>query len=192
MISIPYDKSKYMLYFHGSPDNFNIADILHSKSYKDFGDGFYLGPNYGPARDWALGYGSRAVGYVHYYLLPKDIFTKFESHRFQKGSEKWLDFVIANRTGKKFVGFEEYLKYDIISGDTADARAKLLIDKYIDDTELIDDPEVLDLMKRKLLKKLRIDELPHQVCIKTNKCLNSIKKLAVVEVRINGVEIRRV
>ena len=77
------------------------------------------------------------------------------------------------------------------TGDTADARAKLLIDKYINDTELIDDPEILDLMKKKLLKKLRIDELPHQVCIKTNKCLNSIQKLAVVEVRANGIEIRR-
>lgn len=185
MLKIPFDNKIYKLFYHGSPDNFDIADTTHSKKYKDFGSGFYLGPHYGPAKDWALNYGARSVGYVHYYIVPIDIYNKFNSYRFQKASENWLDFVIANRNGKIIKGFQDY---DFISGDTADAHAQALIDDYTNNIKIFGENHIL---KKQLLYRLHTENLPYQVCIKTESCLKYFQKLAVVEVRNSGQEIRR-
>lgn len=185
MIKVDYDKSKYYLFYHGSPCNFDVADVYHSKEYKDFGSGFYLGPQYGSAKDWALKYGLCDLGFVHYYIVPIETYNKFNSHRFQKSSEKWLDFVIANRTGKVL---KEYSGYDLISGDTADAHAQVLVDSYIEQVKVFGENP---LLKKQLLHNLRVDILPYQICVKAEDCLSCFKKLAVVEVRKNGQEIRR-
>ena len=186
MIELDYNKAENTLFFHGSDCKFNKADVNHTVGYKDFGKGFYLGPHYGPARDWAIKYGRREKGYIYYYLISREKYNSFNVHRFKNASDKWLDFVIANRDGKTL---EEYKDFDIISGDTADDHAQVEIEDYL---RTISSPllttQAIEELRKALLHKLKIDRLPFQVCVKNNRCLNHFKLVMVVEVDKYGNE----
>lgn len=64
----------------------------------------------------------------------------------------------------------------------------MLVDSYIEQEKVFGENV---LIKKQLLDKLHIDSLPYQICVKTNDCLKCFKKVAVVEVRRTGQEIRR-
>ena len=198
MVKYNYDKSKYTLLFHGSDSKFNIADVNHTIGYKDFGSGFYLSPNYGPAKYWALN--GNEVGYVYYYLMPIDIKNRYNVYRFIGESINWFDFVVANRMNRHNI-YANYLskfeKYDIITGALADSNTRYILDAYIHAVENERDPNKILELKKNTIKSLHPGRtnkdgyMNYQLCVKNNRCLSEFIRVLVVEVHIDGREIVR-
>ena len=85
-----------MILFHGTTEIVEKPDISFSKSYLDFGKGFYLTTYQKQAEKWALRKGLRKQkpAIVNVYDLSDDL-EKYDVLRFNQENEKWLDFVCA-------------------------------------------------------------------------------------------------
>ena len=65
--------------------------------------------------------------------------SNLKTKRFETYSDEWLDFIIANREGKKVE------KYDFVYGPIADDKVGFQLRRYKD--ELIDRNELLEKLK---------------------------------------------
>ena len=132
-----------MKLYHGSNIRIKVIDLEKSKPFKDFGKGFYLSDTETQAMEMAK-FKSSILGNA-------PIVTEFEfdadglnssnlkTKRFETYSDEWLDFIIANREGKKVE------KYDFVYGPIADDKVGFQLRRYKD--ELIDRNELLEKLK---------------------------------------------
>lgn len=132
-----------MKLYHGSNLRIDEIDLAKSKPYKDFGKGFYLSADRNQAMEMA-GFKSLISG-------GDPIVTRFEFDesglyssdlkikRFISYSDEWLDFIIANREGRKVE------KFDFVYGPIADDKVGFQLRRYKE--EVIDKAELLERLK---------------------------------------------
>lgn len=135
-------------------------DVLHSKKYLDFGQGFYITTFENQAKKWAVRKGMRQekTAIVNIYELSED-WKAFKVLSFENENAEWLDFVCACRKGRPL-----NKEYDIIVGNVADDDVFKTVDMYF--RGLWD--------KEKVLGELRHYKMNNQICIVNQETLNQL------------------
>ena len=109
-----------MTVYHGGYQPVKEPEIRIGRNTKDFGNGFYCTIIKEQAQRWAKRYGTKIVSTYDVCLNPKLNFLEFKEM-----SEKWLDFIVACRSGKMH-------DYDIVIGAMADDQIYNFISDYMD------------------------------------------------------------
>ncbi len=149
-----------MIAYHGSIEIIKNPDVMHSKKYLDFGQGFYLATFENQAKKQAARKGMRQkkTPIVNVYEMSEE-WQDFKVLSFEKKNEEWLDFVCACRKGELI-----NTKYDIIIGNLADDDVFKTVDMYF--RGLWD--------KKKVLSELRYYKMNNQICIVNQETLNRL------------------
>lgn len=162
-----------MIVYHGSTEVIERPDVVHSKKYLDFGQGFYLTTYEKQARKWAVRKGMRKekTAIVNVYELSEE-WDRFRVLSFEQENEKWIDFVCACRKGNPL-----NKDYDIIIGNVADDDVFKTVDMYF--------RGIWD--KKKVLEELRYCKMNDQICIVTQNTLDQVLNFQkAYEVRTDG------
>ena len=149
-----------MIVYHGSIEILKNPDVMHSKKYLDFGQGFYLTTFENQAKKWAARKGMRQkkTPIVNVYEMSEE-WQNLKVLSFEKENEEWLDFVCACRKGEPL-----NKEYDIIIGNVADDDVFKTVDMYF--RGLWD--------KKKVLSELRYYKMNNQICIVNQETLNRL------------------
>lgn len=155
---------------HGSNLGIDAIDLSLSKKGKDFGQGFYLNPNYNQALEMAefkvdiLGVGSPLVSsfdfdeeVAHEAGLSIKMFDDY--------SVEWAQFVVDNRNNNSDNPIHDF---DIVIGPIADDKVGFQIRKYIENEISID----------KLIERIKYyGDKSIQYFFGTEKALNYLRKV---------------
>lgn len=109
-----------MKLYHGSIEIVTTPEIRKANRTLDYGSGFYTTTSYEQAEAWVrrrMKENEGDKGYVNEYDFDKNVLRKLRVLVFDKPTEKWVDFVMANRTQKNFTH-----SYDIVYGPVANDR----------------------------------------------------------------------
>lgn len=149
-----------MIVYHGSIEILKNPDVMHSKKYLDFGQGFYLTTFENQAKKWAARKGMRQkkTPIVNIYEMSEE-WQNLKVLSFEKENEEWLDFVCACRKGEPL-----NKEYDIIIVNVADDDVFKTVDMYF--RGLWD--------KKKVLSELRYYKMNNQICIVNQETLNRL------------------
>ena len=109
-----------MTVYHGGYQPVKEPEIRIGRNTKDFGNGFYCTIIKEQAQRWAKRYDTKIVSTYDVCLNPK-----LNILEFKEMSEKWLDFIVACRSGKMH-------DYDIVIGAMADDQIYNFISDYMD------------------------------------------------------------
>ena len=109
-----------MTVYHGGYQPVKEPKIRIGRNTKDFGNGFYCTIIKEQAQRWAKRYDTKIVSTYDVCLNPK-----LNILEFKEMSEKWLDFIVACRSGKMH-------DYDIVIGAMADDQIYNFISDYMD------------------------------------------------------------
>ena len=109
-----------MTVYHGGYTPVKSQEIRVGRNTKDFGNGFYCTIIKEQAQRWAKRYDTKIVSIYDVCLNPK-----LNILEFKEMSEKWLDFIVACRSGKMH-------DYDIVIGAMADDQIYNFISDYMD------------------------------------------------------------
>ena len=125
---------------HGSNVGIDTIDLSLSKKGKDFGQGFYLNPNYNQALEMAefkvdiFGEGSPLVS-SFYFDEEAAREAGLSIKVFDDYSEEWTQFVVDNRNNNTDTPIHDY---DIAIGPIGDDKVGFQIRKYIENEITID------------------------------------------------------
>ena len=166
-----------MTIYHGSDISIMQPEILESDRYLDFGIGFYTTSNREQAERWAQKVCTRnnsnkqIISVYNFDFL--GLKNKLELIEFVNADEAWLDFVIANRCGKKV-----QREYDLVSGPVADDNVYLTIKLF--------ESGVLD--REETIKRLKIEKLFNQILFHTADSLEycSFDHYEMLQEKTNG------
>ena len=150
-----------MIVYHGSICEIQSPDVSFSKSYLDFGKGFYVTSLKSQAEKWALRKVARTEkgeATVNIFELSDDL-ASYKVLDFKTENEEWLDFVCNCRKGS-----EIYKNYDVIIGAVADDDVFKTVNMYF--------RGFWD--KKKTLEEIRFYKTSNQICITNQNVLNSI------------------
>lgn len=114
---------KYKL-FHGSCSIVRIPDLSMSRTDIDFGQGFYLSPDYNTAAKWAC---RKATSYCNEYSLSLENLKVYEFSL----DKNWLDYVVRNRT-EQYDTPDVFDEYDVLIGAIADDKLFHTVEMYED------------------------------------------------------------
>lgn len=152
-----------MKVYHASSMMVSYPDTIHSRSYLDFGSGFYVTT----IERQAVDYGQRFIrrgreAWLNIYEMSED-FSGLKVISFDAYDEEWLDFVSECRSGR-IQG-----DWDIVRGGIADDKVFRTLDLYF----------AGDIGKQDALRRL-VYEIPnYQLCFRSqvaiDKCLTYIK-----------------
>lgn len=109
-----------MTVYHDGYQPVKEPEIRIGRNTKDFGNGFYCTIIKEQAQRWAKRYDTKIVSTYDVCLNPK-----LNILEFKEMSEKWLDFIVACRSGKMH-------DYDIVIGAMADDQIYNFISDYMD------------------------------------------------------------
>ena len=140
-----------MLIYHASDIIVDKPDIMHSRTFLDFGKGFYATV----IREQAERYAQRFILRNRKGILNVYEYTPTEALNikcFDAYDSEWLDFVAACRMGE-----DVYKQYDVICGGIANDRVFNTLDLYFSN----------QMTKEEALKRL-IFEKPNQQLSFTN------------------------
>jgi hypothetical protein len=149
-----------MIVYHGSSIEVKRPEISFSKSFLDFGKGFYMTTFQRQAEQWALRkairQGKEAIVNVYNF---QDNLDEYKVLSFESENEKWLDFVCECRKGKNL-----NQDHDIVIGSVADDDVFKTVDLYFRGL----------WSKEKALEELRYYKMNDQICIVNQTVLNSV------------------
>lgn len=134
-----------MKLYHGTNIVFDKIDLWKSKPNKDFGQGFYLSPDYNQALNMAnikteqLQEGEPTV--MEFEVEVRDI-RSLHTLVFDDYSENWAEFILANRNNSAGTPVHNY---DIVIGPIANDRVGVQLWKY--ENQLIDMPTLVRKLK---------------------------------------------
>lgn len=146
-----------MIVYHASYRKFNQPNLKFAKSYRDFGQGFYVTEYYLDALSILKG----NQGYIYKYELNDDDLTHLEI-----SDDNILNEII------KFRSQNIDLNYDIISGPTATGKITKLF-KQIRNGE-----DCINAIK----KEIKFDTYHNQICLKSNKAINQLTLLEIEDI----------
>lgn len=158
-----------MLLYHGSHTIVEVPALNHSRKNTDFGRGFYTTTNFDQAAQWAEIKREREAvkyGYVSIFEMDENVLSSpdYNIFKFTGPTEKWLDFVVANRRGAQT---EEY---DMVEGPVANDRLYATIALY----------EQGILSAKACIEQLQTHKLFNQLSFNTEK---AIKLLSYIEAK---------
>lgn len=147
--------------FHGSNVLVLKPEIRKSNKTLDFGTGFYTTSSFEQAKKWSINKTNREKTgnpIVSVFTVPDNFLLDktYSIMNFEKADEKWLDFVIANRTNPSFT-----FDYDIVKGAVANDRVYASLNAF--ESGFMD--------KETLLKELRTWVYVDQILFHTEKAL---------------------
>ena len=150
-----------MILYHGSNIEIASPDVVHSRTKVDFGSGFYTTPYYEMRKKWAERFKLQNKDCViSKYELNTFIYEECSILHFDSYNEKWLDFILLCRTGKKIEG------YDLIEGGVANDRVFNTIELFL--SNLID--------KKEVMKRLKYEKPNWQICFKKQEVIDKYLK----------------
>lgn len=160
-----------MKIYHGSIEKVEKPEIRISKHRTlDYGYGFYTTTSYSQSRDWVkrkMDNANVQKGFVNIYNFDEKALKYLKCLIFDSPTEKWVDFVMSNRTQK---GFEH--EYDIVYGPVANDRVYASFALY--EGGLID--------KQTLISELKTYKLIDQYLFHTEKALEFIHFIDAEEI----------
>ena len=160
-----------MKIYHGSIEKVEKPEIRISKHRTlDYGYGFYTTTSYSQSRDWVkrrMDNTNVQKGFVNIYNFEEKALKNLKCIIFDSPTEKWVDFVMSNRTQK---GFEH--EYDIVYGPVANDRVYASFALY--EGGLID--------KQTLISELKTYKLIDQYLFHTEKALEFIHFIDAEEI----------
>ena len=153
-----------MKLYHSSNMVVEQPDTLHSRSYLDFGKGFYLTSIYDQAVRYAQRFKRRGqTAWLNSYELSDNLDCHWKVKTFEAYDREWLDFVAQCRDGRE-VG-----DYDLIVGGIANDKVILTLDRYFSG----------EISQEEALGLLQFEKPNIQYCIRSaallNECLTFIK-----------------
>ncbi|MCL2627410.1 MAG: DUF3990 domain-containing protein [Oscillospiraceae bacterium] len=161
-----------MIVYHGSNVPVETPKILRSERMLDFGEGFYTTYNREQAVRWCERVASRekttACVISEYEFDMQAAEQNLSIVRFNSPDTAWLDFVCANRLGKK-----PQTPYDIAIGPVANDMVYTVILLY--EQGAYDEDEAI--------KRLKIQELYNQVLFHTERALQYCRYIKHEEIR---------
>jgi hypothetical protein len=160
-----------MKIYHGSIEKVEKPEIRISKHRTlDYGYGFYTTTSYSQSRDWVkrrMDNANVQKGFVNIYNFDEKALKYLKCLIFDSPTEKWVDFVMSNRTQK---GFEH--EYDIVYVPVANDRVYASFALY--EGGLID--------KQTLISELKTYKLIDQYLFHTEKALEFIHFIDAEEI----------
>lgn len=141
-----------MKVYHGSFTSIEKPEIIKSKFAKDFGDGFYCTNIEAQSIRWASRYDTAVVSIYEY--TPNETLKMLV---FEEMTEKWLDFIVECRSGKKH-------NYDIVIGAMANDQIYNYISDFIEG--------VINREQFWVLAKFK--HPTHQVCFCSEKAIKTL------------------
>ncbi len=157
-----------MKLYHGTNAVFDQIDLSKSKPNKDFGQGFYLSPDYDQALNMAnikTDQLLEGVPIVMVFEVNEADIKSLHTLHFEDYSEQWAEFILANRNNATDKPIHDY---DIVIGPIADDRVGVQLWKY--ENQLIDLPTLVS--KLKYMKGLTV-----QYYFGTEKALSILKRI---------------
>jgi len=118
-----------MRVFHGSTVVIEQPLVAAGRKRLDFGQGFYVTDIRQQAETWAerMQRIREEAGVVNVYELDYEkVKENYRYHKFEYYDNAWLQFIIANRIGKKDVE-----NYDVIEGGVANDRVIDTVEAYM-------------------------------------------------------------
>ena len=151
--------------YHGSNVLVQKPEIRKSERTLDFGTGFYTTSSFEQAKKWAINKARREKSgnpIVSVFAVDDGFMSNvdYDMLNFEKADEKWLDFVIANRTNPAFA-----FRYDVVKGAVANDRVFASINAF----------EAGFMDKATLLVELRTWVYVDQILFHTEKSLGLLK-----------------
>lgn len=145
-----------MQLFHASTVVVDTPDVLHSRSFLDFGCGFHLTT----IREQVVKYADRFLrrgktAVVNSYDCPDD-FAQYRPLRFERYDEAWLDFVTSCRTGNDDTSF------DLVIGGIADDIVFRTVDLFY----------AGEITKEECLRRLVYEQPNCQICFRSQQAIN--------------------
>lgn len=159
-----------MKVYHGSLEVVNRPVILQPNRKLDYGDGFYTTTSKKQSKEWAerrMLEKHSMYGYVNIYEFDDKKLSEFKSLIFSEPSEKWAEFVMANRTKSGFTH-----DYDIVYGPVANDRVYLQFGLY----------ESGAIGIETLLRELKTYKLVDQYLFHTEKALTALKFIEAIKI----------
>ena len=154
-----------MQLYHGSTELIKYPKILEQQRLLDFGKGFYTTTNKEQAERWATikqkRTGKTTNAFVTVYEFNETL-LKNDSLRikiFKQADEKWLDFVIHNRSG------DSAAHYDLVIGPVANDTLYQTLTLY----------EAGILTKKETIARLKVHPLFDQISFLSNIALEHLK-----------------
>lgn len=151
-----------MLLYHGSSVIVRQPELLNHQRALDFGAGFYTTSDLAQAKQWAERKAlrlSQQNAFVSCYQIDDSIFHTLNILSFETADEAWLNFIVANRTGKNTENL-----FDLIIGKVANDKTISVITYYING--------IYD--KQETIRRLLPQKLSDQYVFKTQKSLNQL------------------
>ncbi|GHT41027.1 hypothetical protein AGMMS49965_10190 [Bacteroidia bacterium] len=165
-----------MKVYHGSDTLVSVIDLQKCKPNRDFGRGFYVTKLRSQADDMAIRVTrySKKSPVVSEYEFDEYAFEDSELQvlRFDIYDEKWLDFVVLNRTADKRTQPHDY---DIVEGPVADDKITRNITKYLRG----------NISKENFLDMLKHSKPNHQICFCTQVSLQMLDYIDKPQLDIN-------
>lgn len=121
--------SNRMIVYHGGTERVEVPMCKIGRQNLDFGQGFYITNIREQAVAWAnnMARNRKRHAVLNRYLLDRDaVLADARCKIFKAYDEEWLEFIIANRTGRNAA--EEY---DYVEGGVANDRVVDTVNLYI-------------------------------------------------------------
>lgn len=161
-----------MKLYHGSTEIVATPEIRKPNRTLDYGNGFYATTSMAQAEAWVrrrMDELKAARGYVNVYQLDEERIKALDCLMFDAPTEEWLDFVMSNRTDRRFTH-----GHDIVAGPVANDRVYAAFALY----------EGGVIGKQELIAELRTYRLVDQYLFHTPQSLNAISFIEAKEVRL--------
>jgi len=130
-----------MTLYHTSTIEVKEPDIRFSRTFLDFGKGFYTTPSKVPAEKYAKRFFKENLpAILNTYDLDENL-DNITWHTFDSYDGDWLDYVVACRRN------QEHGLYDVVEGGIADDDVFNTLDLYM--AELIEREEAIKRLKKK-------------------------------------------
>ena len=155
-----------MKVYHGSYTDTDKINLEQCEVGRDFGRGFYVTNIRTQAEYWAKRKGRRknTDGVITEFEFDDRIcrIMKMKVLRFDRYNDKWLDFVVINRTNKDD---RQAHDYDIVEGPVADDDIAARVYDYV----------AKKVSREQFLKELTFKPISHQICFCTVQSLQSLE-----------------
>ena len=122
--------------YHGTNEPFDAPDPNRGRRGTDFGQGFYLTPDFDSAANIAglsvarAGFGRKVV-MCYEFDEDRAVALGLSRRRFPSLGEDWMAFVIANRMGDRTASDHNIDRlYDVVDGLVADDKIVTLLRRY--------------------------------------------------------------
>lgn len=179
---------KLITLYHGSPSEVVVPTYGKGKDRHDYGRGFYLTPDKELAREWAMGSGSAAHGWVHTYQLDCSNLTVLNFEDIKKfRALYWAAELVQHREpddreerGIYYDDYKNYLvsnygmpvdKYDVVTGWRADDSYFQIVLRLLND----------ELQVPLLEEALRIGQLGIQYCCRSQSAFEALAAIGQPE-----------